>query len=117
MPESPPIRNIAMKPITQSIGVVKWILPSHSVATHEKILMPVGTASRSVVTIIGTRSQGAIPATNMWCAQTEKPSTRIASRLSGHQAVAEDRFSAITATTSLMIPKPGSIMMYTAGWE
>ena len=30
------------------------------------------------VTIIGTRSQGAIPATNMWCAHTEKPSTRIA---------------------------------------
>jgi hypothetical protein len=24
-------------------------------------------------------SHGAIPATNMWCAQTEKPSTRIAS--------------------------------------
>ena len=61
---------------------MKWILPSHSVATHEKILIPVGTAIRSVVTIIGTRSHGAMPATNMWCAQTEKPSTRIASRLS-----------------------------------
>ena len=42
--------------------------------------MPVGIAIRSVVTIIGTRSHGAMPATNMWCAQTEKPRTRIASR-------------------------------------
>ena len=39
--------------------------------------MPVGMAIRSVVIIIGTRSQSAMPATNMWCAQTEKPRTRI----------------------------------------
>ena len=43
-----------------------------------KAIFPVGTAIKSVVTMIGTRSQPAIPATNMWCAQTEKPSTRIA---------------------------------------
>ncbi len=79
MPESPPIVNIAMKPTAQSMGVVKWIFPFHNVASQEKILIPVGTAIRSVVTIIGTRSQGAIPATNMWCAQTEKPRIRIAS--------------------------------------
>ena len=42
--------------------------------------MPVGIAISSVVTIIGMRSQSAMPATNMWCAHTEKPSTRIASR-------------------------------------
>ena len=58
---------------------MKWIFPFQASPTQEKILIPVGTAIRSVVTIIGTRSQGAIPATNMWCAQTEKPSTRIAS--------------------------------------
>jgi hypothetical protein len=40
--------------------------------------MPVGTAISSVVIIIGTRSQGAIPDTNMWCAHTEKPRIRIA---------------------------------------
>ncbi len=51
--------------------------PRQSVAIHEKILMPVGIAMRSVVIIIGTRSQSAMPATNMWCAHTEKPSTRI----------------------------------------
>ena len=80
MPERPPIVNMAMKPTANSMGVVKWIFPPHIVAHHEKILIPVGTAISSVVTIIGTRSQSAMPATNMWCAQTEKPSTRIASR-------------------------------------
>ncbi len=54
------------------------IFPSQVVASHEKTLIPVGTAIRSVVTIIGIRSQGAMPATNMWCAQTENPRIRIA---------------------------------------
>jgi hypothetical protein len=40
--------------------------------------MPVGTAISIVVIIIGTRSQGNMPETNMWCAQTVKPSTTIA---------------------------------------
>ena len=55
------------------------IFPSQSVAIQLNTLIPVGIAIRSVVTIIGTRSQSAIPATNMWCAHTEKPSTRIPS--------------------------------------
>ena len=66
------------KPSANSIGVVRWITPPHSVATHEKILMPVGTAISIVVIIIGMRSHGAMPETNMWCAQTVKPSTPIA---------------------------------------
>jgi hypothetical protein len=41
-------------------------------------LIPVGIAISSVVVIIGIRSQLAIPETNMWCAQTEKPRIRIA---------------------------------------
>ena len=57
---------------------MKWIRPSHIVASQEKTLIPVGTAMIIDVTIIGIRSQGATPATNMWCAQTENPSTRIA---------------------------------------
>ena len=39
--------------------------------------MPVGMAISIVVIMIGTRSHGCMPATNMWCAQTEKPSTPI----------------------------------------
>jgi len=41
-------------------------------------LIPVGTAIAIVVNIIGTRSQGAIPDVNMWCAQTMKPRIAIA---------------------------------------
>ena len=48
------------------------------VASQEKTLIPVGTAISSVVIIIGTRSQVAMPETNMWWAQTEKPRIRIA---------------------------------------
>ena len=77
IPESPPSTNMEMKPSANSIGVRKCSFPSHIVASQEKILIPVGTAMIIDVTIIGTRSQGAMPATNMWWAQTEKPSTRI----------------------------------------
>src|SRR6478609_1499073 len=81
IPERPPMTNIDTKPSAHNMGVVKCIRPSHIVASHEKTLIPVGTAISSVVTIMGTRSQLAIPATNMWCAHTEKPRIRIASRL------------------------------------
>ena len=68
-----------MKPRANSIGVSRCSTPRHSVASHEKILIPVGTAMIAVVTIIGTRIHAAMPETNMWCAQTVKPSTTIAS--------------------------------------
>ena len=41
-------------------------------------LIPVGTAISIVVTIIGIRSQGDIPETNMWCAQIENSRMRMA---------------------------------------
>src|SRR5919109_2642347 len=78
IPDKPPITNIETKPSANNIGVEKLIRPSQSVANHENTLMPVGTAITSEVTIIGMRSHGAIPATNMWWAQTEKPRMRIA---------------------------------------
>src|SRR3954469_11991480 len=77
-PEIPPSVNIVMKPSANSIGVVRWITPLHSVASQEKILMPVGTAISIVVSIIGTRSHENMPDTNMWWAQTVKPSSTIA---------------------------------------
>ena len=79
MPLIPPRVNIVMKPSANSMGVRRWITPRHSVASQEKILMPVGTAISIVVIIIGMRIQLCIPDTNMWCAQTVKPSTTIAS--------------------------------------
>ncbi len=77
-PERPPIVNVTMKPIANSIGVRRWIFPSQRVPSHENTLMPVGMAMMIVVIIIGTRSQAAMPLTNIWCAQTPKPSTAIA---------------------------------------
>src|ERR1700710_1739497 len=77
MPERPPITNVNRNPSAHSIGVARLITPPYSVATHENTLMPVGTAISIVVIMIGTRSHGCTPATNMWCAQTENPSTPI----------------------------------------
>ena len=79
MPERPPITNIDDEAEREQHRRREVDAPSHIVANQEKTLIPVGTAITIDVTIIGTRSQPAMPATNMWCAQTEKPSTRIAS--------------------------------------
>src|SRR5262245_54678110 len=78
IPDNPPITNIDTKPSAKSMGVTKWMRLSQVTANHDKTLIQVGTAISSVVTIIGTRSQLAMPETNMWWAQTEKPRTRIA---------------------------------------
>ena len=76
-PESPPITNATMNPMAKRFAVVRRITPPHMVPTHEKILMPVGTAISSVANMIGTRSQDCMPEANMWWAQTEKPRTAI----------------------------------------
>ncbi len=70
-PLIPPIVKVTMKPSANSIAVDRRCrtLPN-SVPSQEKILIPVGTAIRSVVIIIGTRSHANMPDTNMWCAQT-----------------------------------------------
>ena len=79
-PLIPPSVNIVRKPSANSIGVSRCSTPRHSVASQEKILIPVGTAMMAVVIIIGMRIHGAMPLTNMWWAHTVKPSTTIASR-------------------------------------
>src|SRR3954452_25284212 len=78
IPLMPPRVNIVMNPRANSMGVRRWMTPRHIVASQEKILMPVGTAMSIVVIIIGTRSQGNIPDTNMWWAQTVNPRITIA---------------------------------------
>ena len=70
--------NVNRNPSAHNMGVFIWILPRHSVATHENTLTPVGIAMMTVVTIIGMRSHGDMPDTNMWWAHTPKPSTAIA---------------------------------------
>ena len=43
-PVTPPIVNRNMNPNAHSMGVRNSMEPPHMVASHEKILMPVGTA-------------------------------------------------------------------------
>ena len=79
MPLMPPAEKVIMKPSANSIGVSRCSTPRYSVASHEKILMPVGTAMITVVIAIGMRSHAGIPEVNMWCAHTVNPSSTIAS--------------------------------------
>ena len=77
-PERPPITNVKMKPIAKSMGVFRWSFPPQIVPSQEKTFTPVGMAMMIVVIIMGTRSQAAMPDTNMWCAHTPNPRTAIA---------------------------------------
>src|SRR5665648_630334 len=69
-PEIPPRVNIVRKPSAKSSGVSMCSTPRHSVASQEKILIPVGTAMIAVVIIIGMRIHDCMPDTNMWWAHT-----------------------------------------------
>ena len=77
-PVTPPTVNMKMKPSAHSIGVSKVRLPPHIVAIHEKILMPVGTAITIVAAVKYILVFTSMPTVNMWCAQTTKPITPIA---------------------------------------
>src|SRR5918997_6109243 len=111
IPLTPPSVNIVMKPSANSIGVRRWITPRHSVASQEKILMPVGTAISIVVIIMGTRIQLCIPDTNMWWAHTVKPRITMATSENAIMRYPNTGFRAFAEMTSLTIPNPGSIMM------
>ena len=54
------------------------IEPPHIVAIQEKILMPVGTAITIVAAVKYIFTLTDMPVVNIWCAQTTKPTTPIA---------------------------------------
>jgi len=56
------------------MGVRKSREPPHIVASQLKILIPVGTAIIIVAAVKYARVSTSKPTTNMWCAQTKKPS-------------------------------------------
>jgi len=64
-PVTPPIVNKIIKPKVYSIGTSKLIEPSHKVANHEKILIPVGTAIIIVAPVKYARVSTSKPTTNM----------------------------------------------------
>ena len=94
MPDRPPITNIEMKPSANSIGVLSWIRPSHSVASQLNTLTPVGTAISSVEIIIGTRSQSAMPGDEHVVRPDREAEHEDPEQRDRHQPVAEDRLAA-----------------------
>ena len=75
------------------MGVLKWIRPSQSVASQLNILMPVGTAIRSVVTIIGIRSHGRHAGDEHVVRPDGEPEHEDRDERHRHQPVAEDRLA------------------------
>src|SRR5207245_11132758 len=70
--------NIVTKPIAKSIGALSSIAPPHIVAIQLKILMPLGTAIASVITMNGRRAEIEMPVVNMWWTHTPKERNPIA---------------------------------------
>ena len=73
--------------------------------------MPVGIAMIAVVIIIGMRIQSCMPRDEHVVRPDGEAEDDDRQQREGHHAVAEDRFARRVARTSLMIPKPGNIMM------
>lgn len=77
MPVRPPIVNKNKKPKTHSRGVSSKDGVPCKVASHEKILMPVGTAMIIVAEVKYARVSTSIPTVNIWWAHTTKPNKAI----------------------------------------
>ena len=71
-PDRPPLTNVKTKPMANSIGTVKWMLPRHRVSTQLYTFKAVGIAMIRVVVAKKKPKYRFIPLTNMWCAQTTK---------------------------------------------
>lgn len=61
------------------IGAVRRIRPSYIVEIQLNTLTALGTAIASETNMKLARTRGSIPVENMWCAQTPKESTPMAS--------------------------------------
>ena len=77
-PDKPPIVNIAMNDIANSIAVVSLTEPPHIVAIQLNILMPVGIAIAIVEIAKAEFAAGPKPTVNMWWLQTNQPMKPIA---------------------------------------
>ncbi len=78
-PVTPPMMKFAMKPIQNSIGVVRRSRPFHIVVIQLNVLTALGMAIAIETAMNEARSRGSMPVENMWWAQTPKDSTPMAS--------------------------------------
>ena len=77
-PLKPPIVNIAINEIENSIGVLSRIFPPQSVPSQLKIFTPVGTAISIVDIVKAVLAAGPSPTVNMWWLHTNQPMKAIA---------------------------------------
>src|SRR5215813_9726129 len=72
-PDNPPMTNIDTNEIAMSIGVVKRMLPPHTVPSQLKVLIAEGTAMTIVEIMNVVPSSGFMPDWNMWWPHTIQP--------------------------------------------
>jgi len=77
-PVRPPIVNRNTKPNAHRQAALYVIRVPYIVASHLKILIPVGTAMIIVADVKYARVSTSIPTVNIWCAHTTNPSSPIA---------------------------------------
>src|SRR2546422_3534308 len=104
-------------PMAKGIGALSSTAPPHIVAIQLKILMPLGTAIASVMTMNGRRAEIEMPVVNMWWTQTPKDRNPMATVDRAIALYPKIGLWLIRGVTSEMIPIAGRIMMYTARWE
>ena len=76
-PVRPPIVNRKTNPSAHRQAALYVIRVPYNVASHLKILVPVGTAMIIVVDVKYARVSTSIPTVNMWCAHTTNPNNPI----------------------------------------
>src|SRR5579862_1505900 len=99
------------------MGVSNEMEPLYSVVDQLKILMAEGTATSMVIMENTSAEYVDMPMMNMWWAQTKKLNTAIATDEKATAVYPKTRLQEKHAMTSDIIPMPGRIITYTAGWE
>ena len=110
-PLIPPIRNIAINPKENSIGVLSLIDPPHIVANQLNTFIPVGTAISIVVIVNIAFTAGPMPTVNMWWLHTIQPINAMIAPASTIVAYPNKGFLEKTGNTSDTIPIAGNMRM------
>src|SRR5437016_38136 len=106
-----------MNPYAYSIGVCHDTDPLYIVAVQLKTCTAEGMATRKLRIEKISAAYTDSPATNMWWPHTRNPSAAMARLAKATNSYPKTFLREKAATTSLMTPIAGRIMMYTAGCE
>src|SRR6056297_3141641 len=117
MPVKPPMVNRKRNTMAYSMGVFISMEPLYMVASQLNIFIPVGIPTKNVRKENTILASYDCPAVNMWCPQTRKTINAIASEECAIAQYPKIVFLENVEITSDITPKPGTIIMYTAGCE